>query len=80
MTGLQKELKKNLKGKNFDAYTNTLLTYTGLQKLLGLSYPTIKRKVKNNSFSATEAICIFNLLFTENDYQNFLYLFTEIGE
>lgn len=77
MTGLQKELKKSMKVKRFDTVKNTDLTYTGIANLLGLTYPTAKRKVENNSFSIDEAISIYTILFAEhNDFNYFKYLFT----
>ena len=79
MTGLQEQINKNFKGKKLDTAENTPLTYTGIYRLLGCSYSTAKRKVKENYFTVSEAIALFELLFdSENlNFEYFKYLFTD---
>lgn len=77
MTGLQKELQKSKRGKVFICSEINSKTYTGIAKILGLTYPTAKRKVENNSFTIDEAMSIYTILFAEhNDFNYFKYLFT----
>ena len=78
MTGLQLEIKKNL--RRAKSKRNQNLNYNGIAKLLGISYPTAKRKVECNDFTVEQGLAIMTLLFTDYTLDLLEYLFTDKGE
>ena len=78
MLGLQKVI--NQKKKSIRAGRNERFSYTYIAKLLGITYQAVAYKFKNDKFTSTEALAIFNSLVTEENLrtlQFFEYLFTE---
>ena len=77
MTGLEKEIEKRREGRT--NLSGNFLSYSGISKVIGCSYPTAKRKVRLNSFTVREALTIFERLFKTSDtnkFDAFTYLFT----
>lgn len=79
MTGLQEQIEGRRVGKTLS--DNEPISYAGISKIINKSYPTAKKKVETNTFTAEEAIKIFKTLFIANSkFEAFEYLFTEQGE
>ena len=78
MTGLQLEIHKNQ--RRAKSKRNQELSYNGIAKLLGISYPTAKRKVEKNDFTVEQGLTIMTLLFTEYTLELLEYLFTDKGD
>ena len=78
MTGLQFEINRN--SRRAKSKRNQHLNYTGIASLLGLSYPTAKRKVENNDFTVEQGLAIMTLLFEDYSLELLEYLFTDKGD
>ena len=78
MTGLQLEIARN--ANRAKSRRNPNLNYGGIAKLLGISYPTAKRKVDKNDFTVEQGLAIMTLLFADYTLEQLEYLFTDKGE
>lgn len=78
MTGLQIEIERNQRRAKQKRAEN--LNYNGIAKLLGISYPTARRKVENNDFTVEQGLAIMTLLFEEYSLALLEYLFTDKGD
>lgn len=77
MTGLKKEITKNLKKPKM--FRDANLTYVSLSKILGVSYPTARRIIECNTLTVDQALTIFSLIWKKNTFEEFEYYFTDRG-
>jgi hypothetical protein len=77
MTGLKREIIKNLKRKSCNRKKD--LTISGIAKTFGLSYPTAKRKIETGDFTVEQGLALMSIFFNEYSTDMLEYLFIDIG-
>ena len=80
MIGLEQQVELRRNGKHLDF--NEKVSYSNIGKIIHKTHSQVMTRIKNNSFSVTEALKIYEQLEfrPKNDYNVFKYLFSKVEE